>query len=94
MTSLDLDSAPEPPGVSPASHIGRSGASVTQRAYLHHGLRVTAAYAWRVIVVAIAVYLVFAVLAKLTLVAVAVFVALVIAALLRPLVDLLHRKIP
>jgi predicted PurR-regulated permease PerM len=39
-------------------------------------------------------YLVFVVLAKLTLVAVAVFVGLVISALLRPLVDLLSRKVP
>jgi predicted PurR-regulated permease PerM len=45
-------------------------------------------------VVAVAVYLIFAVLAKLTLVAVAVFVGLVITALLRPLVDLFSRKIP
>src|SRR5674476_1193497 len=52
------------------------------------------AYAWRVIIVAAAVYLLFAVLAKLTLVAVAVFVGLVITALLRPLVDLLSHKIP
>jgi predicted PurR-regulated permease PerM len=61
---------------------------------VHHGLQITAAYAWRLIVVAVAVYLVFAVLSKLTLVAVAVFVALVISALLRPLVDLLARWVP
>jgi len=45
-------------------------------------------------VVAVAVYLVFAILSKLTLVAVAVFVGLVISALLRPLVDLLSRWVP
>jgi predicted PurR-regulated permease PerM len=61
---------------------------------VHHGLQITAAYAWRLIVVAVAVYLVFAVLSKLTLVAVAVFVGLVISALLRPLVDLLSRWVP
>jgi putative heme transporter len=61
---------------------------------VHHGLQITAAYAWRLIVVAVAVYLVFAVLAKLTLVAVAVFVGLVITALLRPLVDLLSPRMP
>jgi len=61
---------------------------------VHHGLRLAAAYAWRLIVVAVAVYLVFVVLAKLTLVAVAVFVGLVIAALLRPLVDIFTRALP
>ncbi|MEP7194813.1 MAG: AI-2E family transporter [Actinomycetota bacterium] len=61
---------------------------------VHYGLQITAAYAWRLIVVAVAVYLVFAVLAKLTLVAVAVFVGLVITALLRPLVDLLSPRMP
>jgi predicted PurR-regulated permease PerM len=61
---------------------------------VHHSLRLGAAYAWRLIVVAVAVYLVFAVLAKLTLVAVAVFVGLVITALLRPLVDIFARALP
>jgi predicted PurR-regulated permease PerM len=61
---------------------------------VHHGLQITAAYAWRLIVVAVAIYLVFAALSKLTLVAVAVFVGLVISALLRPLVDLASRWVP
>ena len=61
---------------------------------MHHGLQITAAYAWRLIVVAVAVYLLFVVLAKLTLVAIAVFVGLLIAALLRPLVDLFDRALP
>ncbi|MEO8556785.1 MAG: AI-2E family transporter [Actinomycetota bacterium] len=52
-------------------------------------MRVAAGYAWRLIVIAVAVYLVFVVLSKLTLVAVAVFVGLLICALLRPLVDFL-----
>lgn len=58
------------------------------------GIRVTAGYAWRLIVIAVAVYLVFVVLAKLTLVAVALFVGLVICALLRPLVDRLAGVLP
>lgn len=58
------------------------------------GLSVTAGYAWRLIVLAVAVYLVFAVLSALTLVAVAVFVGLVISVLLRPLVDLFDRALP
>ena len=61
---------------------------------VRYGLRVATAYAWRLIVIGFAVYLVFFVLAKLTLVAVAVFVGLVISALLRPLVDLLARVVP
>jgi predicted PurR-regulated permease PerM len=59
-----------------------------------YGLRVAAGYAWRLIAVALAVYLVFVVLAKLTFVAVAVFGALVISALLRPVVDLFARALP
>ena len=61
---------------------------------VRYGLRVATAYAWRLIVLGVAVYLVFFVLAKLTLVAVAVFVGLVISALLRPLVDLLAKALP
>ncbi len=92
MTSSD--SAPAAPGASPPDNVRRRGNTVAQGTNVHHGLRVAAAYAWRVMVVAVAVYLLFVVLAKLTLVAVAVFVGLVITALLRPLVDLFSRKIP
>ena len=70
------------------------GHAVLPDSSVNHGLRTAAAYAWRLIVVAVAVYLVFVMLAKLTLVAVAVFVGLVIAALLRPLVDRLARSAP
>jgi predicted PurR-regulated permease PerM len=59
-----------------------------------HGLSVAAAYAWRLIALAVGVYLLFAVLSKLTLVVVAVFVGLVISVLLRPLVDLFDRAMP
>lgn len=59
-----------------------------------YGLRVTASYGWRVIVLAVAVYLAFVVLAKLTFVAIAIFIGLVIAALLRPVVDLLAHRMP
>jgi predicted PurR-regulated permease PerM len=61
---------------------------------VQYGLRVAAAYAWRLTVLAVAVYLVFVVLGRLTLVAVAVFVGLLISALLRPLVDLFARALP
>src|SRR5438093_442668 len=58
------------------------------------GLRVAAGYAWRLLVVAAAVYLMFVVLGRLQFVAVAVFVGLVLSALLRPLTDLIGRLLP
>jgi putative heme transporter len=61
---------------------------------VRYGLRVAAGYAWRVIVVAAAVYLLFVVLARLRFVAVAVFVGLVFCALLRPTTDLFARVLP
>ena len=84
---MSSDGTPVPRAADP-------GPGTRPDAGVHEGLRVTAAYAWRLIVVAVAVYLLFAVLAKLTLVAVAVFVGLVISALLRPLVDLFSRRMP
>jgi len=87
---MSFDSAPVPQTTDIRAR-GRAGAPDD---IVHHGLRVAAAYAWRLIVLAVAVYLVFVVLAKLTLVAVAVFVGLVITALLRPLVDLFSHALP
>ena len=92
MTSWD--DTPVPPDMSPSQKAVKPRRAVAAGTDVHHGLLVAAAYAWRVIVVAVAVYLLFMVLAKLTLVAVAVFVALVITALLRPLVDVLARALP
>ena len=92
MTSWD--DTPVPPDVSPSQKSVRPRKTVAAGTDVHHSLLVAAAYAWRVIVVAVAVYLLFVALAKLTLVAVAVFVALVITALLRPLVDVLARALP
>ncbi|MFI1363488.1 AI-2E family transporter [Streptomyces griseochromogenes] len=54
-------------------------------------LRVAAAYAWRLILVGIVVYGVFSVLGRFQLVAVALFLALVVTSVLRPLADLLNR---
>ncbi|MEU0784153.1 AI-2E family transporter [Streptomyces sp. NPDC006173] len=59
-----------------------------------HGLRVAAAYAWRLLVVGVVAYAVFSLLGRLQLVAVALFLALVITAVLRPLADLLARHMP
>ncbi|MER6226409.1 AI-2E family transporter [Streptomyces sp900105755] len=57
-------------------------------------VRIAAAYAWRLIVVGIVVYGVFVVLGRFQLIAVAVFLALVITSVLRPLADLLARRLP
>lgn len=57
-------------------------------------LRVAAAYAWRIILVGIVVHGVFTVLGRFQLIAVAVFLALVVTSVLRPLADLLNRLLP
>ena len=87
-------SAPLPPGTSSPTDNTVRGHGPPPEEEVRYGIRVAAAYAWRLIVLAVAVYLVFVVLAELTLVAVAVFVGLVISALLRPLVDLVARALP
>ncbi|MFK4149221.1 AI-2E family transporter [Streptomyces sp. NPDC004065] len=57
-------------------------------------LRITAAYSWRLIVVGVVVYGVFSVLGRFHLIAVAVFLALVVTSLLRPVTDLFNRLFP
>ncbi|MEV5876410.1 AI-2E family transporter [Streptomyces sp. NPDC052101] len=57
-------------------------------------LRVGAAYAWRLILIGIVVYGVFSVLGSFQLIAVALFLALVVTSVLRPLTDLLARVLP
>jgi predicted PurR-regulated permease PerM len=57
-------------------------------------LRVAAAYAWRLVLVGIAVYGVFSVLGRFELIAVSLFLALVVTSVLRPLADLLNRWLP
>ncbi|MFJ9541317.1 AI-2E family transporter [Streptomyces sp. NPDC101225] len=63
-------------------------------AVVHHGLTVGAAYAWRLLVLGAAVYAGFVILGRLQLVAVALFLALVVTSVLRPLADLLARWMP
>ncbi len=53
-----------------------------------------AGYAWLFLVLAAAAYVLFTIVAKVWLAAIAVFVALVITALLRPVVDLFDRVMP
>ncbi|OIK27818.1 AI-2E family transporter [Streptomyces malaysiense] len=57
-------------------------------------LRVAAAYAWRLVLVGIVVYGVFVVLGSFQLIAVALFLALVVTSVLRPLADQLNRFLP
>lgn len=57
-------------------------------------LRTAAAYAWRILVVGALVYAVFSVLGRFHEIAVAVFLGLVITAMLRPVTDLLARFLP
>ncbi|MEY9964248.1 putative PurR-regulated permease PerM [Streptacidiphilus sp. MAP12-16] len=61
---------------------------------VHRALRVAAAYAWRLLVVGALVFVAFTALQRLQLVAVAVFVGLVLTALLRPPADLFARRMP
>jgi predicted PurR-regulated permease PerM len=61
---------------------------------VNHGLRVAAAYAWRLLVLGVAAYAGFMILGRLQLVAVALFLALVVTSVLRPLADLLARRLP
>ncbi|MEU3777079.1 AI-2E family transporter [Streptomyces sp. NPDC032472] len=57
-------------------------------------LRTAAEYAWRLLVIGAVVYTVFIVLGRFHEVGVAVFVGLVLSALLRPVADLLDRGLP
>ncbi|MFH8798275.1 AI-2E family transporter [Streptomyces sp. NPDC017936] len=57
-------------------------------------LRVAAAYAWRILVVGVVVQAAFSVLGQFHRVAVAVFLGLVVTAVLRPVADLLSRAVP
>ncbi|MDH6113803.1 putative PurR-regulated permease PerM [Kitasatospora sp. MAP12-15] len=58
------------------------------------GVQRAAGYAWRLLVIGGALYAVLLVVSRLVLPAAAVFVALVITAILRPVADLLHRVLP
>ncbi|MBD0692908.1 AI-2E family transporter, partial [Streptomyces sp. CBMA123] len=58
------------------------------------GLRTTAGYIWRLGLLGVAAYLVVEVLGELEMPVIALFVALVITSVLRPLVDLLARVLP
>ncbi|MGW2560270.1 AI-2E family transporter [Streptomyces sp. NPDC001514] len=57
-------------------------------------LRTAAAYSWRLLIVGALVYAVFSVLGRFHELAVAVFLGLVVTAMLRPVTDLLARRLP
>ncbi|MFI6105011.1 AI-2E family transporter [Streptomyces sp. NPDC051310] len=57
-------------------------------------LRTAAAHSWRLLVVGVLVYAVFALLGRFHELAAAVFLGMVVTALLRPVVDLLDRALP
>lgn len=61
---------------------------------VRYGLRVAAGYAWRLIVVIVAVYGIFIILGRIQFVGVALFVGMVLSALLRPIADRLNNFLP
>lgn len=73
---------------------GRAAAGRAGEERVHPGLRLAAGYAWRLLAVGAVVYAAFKVLGRFELVAVAVFLGLVVTALLRPPTDLLARVVP
>ncbi|WP_078893562.1 AI-2E family transporter [Streptomyces sp. CT34] len=73
---------------------GRTVRRSTEAAGVPAALRVAAAYAWRLLVVGAAVYVVFVTLGRFHLVTLAVFLALVLTALLEPLTNALTRWMP
>lgn len=70
------------------------GRGPRKRAEVSPTLRVAAGYAWRLIIVGVAAYAIFAALGRFHLVTLAVFLALVLTALLEPAVSLLSRWMP
>ncbi|MFC5803538.1 AI-2E family transporter [Streptomyces formicae] len=82
--------APNAPGAGPGTRPGRTGGEPL----VSPALRVAAAYSWRLLVVGTVVYGVFSVLGRFHEIAVAVFLGLVVTALLRPTAGLLARRLP
>ncbi|WP_399185249.1 AI-2E family transporter [Streptomyces sp. TLI_185] len=84
-------------GVGPVARARRAavaGRGVGEGEVVARGLRVGAAYAWRLLVLGVVAYAGFVMLGRLQLVAVALFLALVVTSVLRPLADLLARWLP
>ncbi|MFG3380160.1 AI-2E family transporter [Streptomyces sp. NPDC047999] len=85
---------PTPPGRQQASPPPPPRAPSSPSPRVPEGLRTAAAYAWRVLAVAVVVYGVFSLLGRFHKIGVAVFLGLVATALLRPVAGLLARFVP
>ena len=72
----------------------RRPASARRTAEVPELLRVTAGYAWRLLLLGVVAYEAFTLLARFQLIAIAVFLGLVVTSLLRPLTDTLARLMP
>ncbi len=72
----------------------RSSSNGSIRSAIPRSLELGAAWSWRLLLVGIAVYAAFLVLARLSLVVIPLLAALLLAALLRPVAELLHRRLP
>ncbi|WP_138900704.1 AI-2E family transporter [Streptomyces albidochromogenes] len=83
-----------PAGLRRAAARARGGRRPGDEPRVPAGLRTAAAYAWRLVVVGVVVYAVFALLGQFHNIAVAVFLGMVVTAVLRPVADLLARFLP
>jgi predicted PurR-regulated permease PerM len=83
-----------PPRATRAARRALSAQGVLEAERTVPWLRVAAAYAWRLVLVGVVVYVVFMVLGRFQLIAVSLFLALVITSLLKPVTDLLNRLLP
>ncbi|MFJ2882980.1 AI-2E family transporter [Streptomyces sp. NPDC086796] len=81
-----------PPGREPGARQTPPGARYAPR--VNPTFQTAAAYAWRILVVGAVVYAVFSALGRFHEVAAAVFLGLVVTAVLRPVADLLDRVMP
>ncbi|MFI1396481.1 AI-2E family transporter [Streptomyces sp. NPDC020681] len=80
-----------PGGADPRTAIGVEAGG---EPHISPALRTAAAYAWRLLVIGGVVYAVFSILGRFHEIGVAVFLGLVITAMLRPVADLLARRLP
>lgn len=89
-------SEPADIGTHPGTNLGCHRAKMTgvQVNEVPRGLRIAAAYSWRIIVIGALLYVLLQIVARLEFVAIALFVGLVITALIGPVVNFLHRFIP
>ncbi|MFJ8477461.1 AI-2E family transporter [Kitasatospora sp. NPDC094011] len=86
--------APSPRGSRPSRVVLRRARTAAPQEHVPAGLRTAAGYAWRLGLLGVAGYLLVGVLGQLEMPVIALFLALVITSVLRPLVDLLARGLP